>query len=291
MKLKYSLLLAAAVLAGPTFAQSPAPANAGAALHAIFDREWEWELTQDPLWASYLGDRRWNDRWPDMTAGAIASRQAHRESVFKELASIPREQLSPADRLNYDLFRHQYQMTVEGFQHRQHLIRTSTLDGVQGTEFIIDSLRFQTVKDFEDWVGRLDAFPAYVDQNIALMREGMKANVLLPKVVMRRVREQIAQLVSQPADQSGYFRPFRTIPATIARPIATVSPTRPSKESARGCSRRSPVCSISSTANICPRVTTASAGGGPAAGLRATATSLDITPPPIWPRRTFTRSG
>ena len=217
MKLKYSLLLATAVLASPTFAQSPAPANAGAALHAIFDREWEWELTQDPLWASYLGDRRWNDRWPDMTAGAIASRQAHRESVFKELASIPREQLSPADRLNYDLFRHQYQMTVEGFQHRQHLIRTSTLDGVQGTEFIIDSLRFQTVKDFDDWLGRLDAFPAYVDQNIALMREGMKANVLLPKVVMRRVREQIAQLVSQPADQSGYFRPFRTIPTTISQ--------------------------------------------------------------------------
>ena len=44
------------------------------------------------------------------------------------------------------------------------------------------------------------------------MREGMKANVLLPKVVMRRVREQIAQLVSQPADQSGYFQPLRTIP-------------------------------------------------------------------------------
>ena len=95
-----------------------------------------------------------------MTAGAIRSRQAHRESVLKELASIPRQQLSPADRMNYDLFRHQTQMTVEGFQHRQHLIRTSTLDGVQGTEFIVDSLRFQTAKDFDDWIARLDAFPA-----------------------------------------------------------------------------------------------------------------------------------
>ena len=100
-------------------------------------------------------------------------------------------------------------MIVEGFQHRQHLIRTSTLDGVQGTEFVVDSLRFQTVKDFDDWLARLDAFPAYMDQNIALMREGMKTNVLLPKIIAQRVRPQIAQLATQPPEQSGYFRPFQ----------------------------------------------------------------------------------
>ena len=199
-------------------AQTPAPPRTGAAaaLHALFDREWEWELTQDPLFASYLGDRRLNDRWPDISATAIAARQAHREAVLKELGGIRRDELARADQLNYDLFRHQYQMTVDGFQHRQHLIRTSTLDGVQGTEFVIDSLRFQTVKDFDDWLARLDAFPAYVDQNIALMREGMKTNVLLPKIVMRRVREQIAGLVSQSPEQSGYYRPFRNMPAAIA---------------------------------------------------------------------------
>jgi prolyl oligopeptidase len=153
-----------------THAQQPTNA-AATALHALFDREWEWELAQDPLWASYLGDRRWNDRWEDISPSALAARQAHRESVLKEITAIPRDALSPADRLNYDIFRHQYQMVVEGFQHRQHLIRTSTLSGVQGTEFVVDSLRFQTVKDFDDWLARLDAFPAYMDQNIALMRE------------------------------------------------------------------------------------------------------------------------
>jgi uncharacterized protein (DUF885 family) len=216
MKLKYCLILACVLLAGVTHAQTPGEtATPGAALHALFDREWEWELTQDPLWASYLGDRRWNDRWPDISATALAARQAHREAVLKDLAAISRDRLSPADRLNYDLFRHQYQMTVEGFQHRQHLIRTSTLDGVQGTEFLVDSLRFQTVKDFDDWLGRLDAFPAYMDQNIALMREGMKTNVLLPKIIAERVRPQIAQLATQNPDQSGYYRPFRSIPDSL----------------------------------------------------------------------------
>ncbi len=216
MRLTHGIILLGVLLTAVTYAQTPAETNtAGAALHALFDREWEWELTQDPLWASYLGDRRWNDRWEDISTGALAARQAHRESVLTHLAAIPRDQLSPADRLNYDLFRHQYQMTVEGFQHRQHLIRTSTLSGVQGTEFVVDSLRFQTVKDFDDWIARLDAFPAYMDQNIALMREGMKTNVLLPKIIAERVRPQIAQLATQPADQSGYYRPFRSIPSSL----------------------------------------------------------------------------
>jgi uncharacterized protein (DUF885 family) len=216
MKLTFLLGLALMLVASPAFTQTSTPASgAGGSLHALFDREWEWELTEDPLWASYLGDRRWNDRWPDISSQAIDARQAHRQAVLKDLAAIPREQLSPADRVNYDLFRHQYQMTVEGLQYRQHLIRTSTLDGVQNAEFVIDSLRFQTVKDFDDWLGRLDSFPAYMDQNIALMREGMKANVVLPKIVVRRVREQVAGLVKQMGDDSGYYRPFRTIPSSI----------------------------------------------------------------------------
>ena len=217
MRLKSWLVLIGVLFATVADAQTPpGTATAGnSALHALFDREWEWELTQDPLWASYLGDRRWNGQWQDISAGALAARQAHREAALKEIAAIPRDQLSPADRLNYDLFRHQYQMTVEGFQHRQHLIRTSTLAGVQGTEFVVDSLRFQTVKDFDDWLARLEAFPAYMDQNILLMREGMKRNVLLPKIIAERVRPQIAQLATQPPDESGYYRPFRSLPASL----------------------------------------------------------------------------
>jgi uncharacterized protein (DUF885 family) len=211
---KLSVIVGIVAFATVAFAQTATNA-ASTALHALFDREWEWELTQDPLWASYLGDRRWNDKWPDVSLQALASRQAHRQTVLKDLAAVRRDQLSTADQLNYDLFEHQYRMTVDGFQHRQHLIRTSTLDGVQNAEFVIDSLRFQTVKDFDDWLARLDAFPAYMDQNIALMREGIKANVLLPKIVGQRVREQVVQLAKQAGEDSGYYRPFRSMPPGI----------------------------------------------------------------------------
>ncbi|MCC7415808.1 MAG: DUF885 domain-containing protein [Acidobacteria bacterium] len=194
-------------------AQAP---GASAALHAMFDREWEWELAQDPIAATYLGDARWNDRWPDLTLEAFEQRQRHREGVLRELASIARDRLSAADQTHFDVFRYQVAMAVEGFQYRYHLVRTNTYDGVQNSEQIVDAIQFRALRDYEDWLARLDAFPAFIDQNIGLMREGMRTNVLLPKVIMLRVRDQLSGMIAAAPRASGFYRPFAGIAATVA---------------------------------------------------------------------------
>ena len=198
-------------------AQAP-PSDAGRRLHALFDREWEWELQQSPLSASALGDKRWNDRWDDLSLTALDARQAHRQQVLADVEAIPRGELSPADQVHYDVFRYQYRMTVEGYQYRYQLVRTDTYGGVQNSEQLIDSFSFATRKDYDDWLARLGTFPVYIDQNIALMREGIRTNVLLPKVIMSRVRGQLDQLVSVDAAASGFYRPFRHFPAAVAEP-------------------------------------------------------------------------
>ncbi len=63
--------------------------------------------------------------------------------------------------------------------------------GIQTQNELADSLRFETVKDYEDWIARMNAFPVYMDQTIALMREGIAAKMLLPKVIMQRMPAQI----------------------------------------------------------------------------------------------------
>lgn len=193
-------------------AQTPTPRER---LYALFDRTWQWELSESPTWASTLGDLRWNDRWDDVSPAAFGRRQARRQAVLRDLAAIDREGLAPADRIHYDVFKHQYETTVEAYAHRFHLIRTATYDGVQNSEQITSNLRFATVKDYEDWLARLERFPAYVDQNIALMREGLRTHTLLPKVIVAKVLPQIATLATQPASESGYYKPFGTFPDAL----------------------------------------------------------------------------
>ena len=203
-----------AALAVTIGAQAPSN-DAGRQLHALFDREWEWELAESPLTASALGDRRWNDRWDDLSVAALDRRQKHREAVVAEIEAFPRASLSPDDQINYDIFLYQYRMTVEGFKYRYQLIRTDSYGGVQNSEQVVDMLTFASTKDYDDWLARLAAFPAYIDQNIALMREGIRTNVLLPKVIVSRVRTQLdGQAKGDPA-ASGFYRPFAHFSARV----------------------------------------------------------------------------
>src|SRR3954467_12190882 len=88
--------------------------------------------------------------------------------------------------------------------------------GLQTLDELGDRLRFETVKDFDDWVARLRAFPTLMDQTIALMKEGARVHVMWPKIVLNRVPAQIdKQLIENPAG-SPFFKPFKKFPDAIS---------------------------------------------------------------------------
>ena len=185
------------------------------ALHDLFDREWEYQLQQNPTRASSLGDRRWNDRWGDASLEGIKRRHEHNLVVLAELAKIDRSKLSARDQLNYDLFKQDYETNVEGYKYRWYLIPLNQRGGIQSQDELASSLRFETVKDYEDWIARMKALPTLMDQTIGVMREGIKARMVLPRVIMQRIPAQIdKQIVSNP-DQSLFYKPFKRFPASM----------------------------------------------------------------------------
>src|SRR5712692_5123798 len=100
-----TILPAFAMSAEITAAETmPTETNATKALHELFDRDWEYQMQQEPLWASSLGDRRWNDKWPDESLRAIRARFDHSREMMKQLEAIDRSQLTPPDRVSYDIF-------------------------------------------------------------------------------------------------------------------------------------------------------------------------------------------
>jgi prolyl oligopeptidase len=177
--------------------------------------EWEITLLESPTFASHLGDKRYNDRWPDASLAAIARRQEHRKDVLARLDAIDPAQLSAADWLNYQLYRKEVAESALAHPFRWYLVPLDQRGGIQTENELADSLQFNTVKDYEDWIARLVKFPVLVDQTIELMRGGIKERMVQPKVVMRRVPGQIKkQIVDDPAE-SLYYKPFNTFAAEI----------------------------------------------------------------------------
>jgi len=178
------------------------------ALHELFTTEWDYEMQQHPEEASNLGDRRWNDRWTDESLDAHAKRYQHNQEVLVRLKKIDRNALSPAEQLNYDLFQKRYEDRVEGYKFHRFLLPLNQREGIQTIDDLADAFRFETVKDYEDWVARLHAFPVLMDQTIEVMRQGIRERMVHPKVIMQRFPAQIdKQLVSDPS-QSGFYKPF-----------------------------------------------------------------------------------
>ena len=208
-------LIAVFLLSPRLHAQEGRVNQADKTLHELFASEWDYQMEQHPTWASSLGDRRWNDRWGDRSLGAISKRHSHNLEVLAKLRAMDRGALSSPDRLNYDLFLKDYQDEVEGHSYRWYLIPLNQRGGIQTADELADALRFETLKDYEDWLARLRAFPAYMDQTIALMREGIKARMILPKIVLERVPAQIDhQIVSDPK-ASPFYKPFRHYAVSI----------------------------------------------------------------------------
>ncbi len=181
-------------------------------LHQLFEEEWQQTLRDHPTWASLLGDRRYNRLWPDVSLTAIERRQQRRLHLLHRLDEIDPSALSPADRLNYSLFRNKQELQQEGHQYGWHLLPLTHLGGIQTANQLADSLSFDTLQDYEDWIARLEALPVYVEQTIRLMRRGIQLGMLPARVIMDRVPDQIAlQVVTDPMD-SPFFKPFEQFP-------------------------------------------------------------------------------
>jgi uncharacterized protein (DUF885 family) len=185
-------------------------------LYALFAAEWDYDSQQAPEAASERGDRRWNDRWSNRTLAAIAQRNQHYQDVLVRLSKIDRSRLSAADQLNYDLFQKRHQDRVEGYKFRWFLMDFNQREGIQTQDELAAALRFQTLKDYEDWLTRLHSFPTLMDQTIELQREGIRQRMVHPKVIMQRLPGQIEQQIVSDPTKSGFYRPFLQFPREIS---------------------------------------------------------------------------
>jgi len=186
------------------------------ALQALFDREWEWRLKEQPLLASSIGDHRYDDRLPDESLAAQTRRNQENDAFLADLAKIDRNTLEAADRVNYDIFRSQLDDRREAFRFREHFLPLNADSGFH-TYFALmpRQMVFASVADYDKYLARLRAFPKYVDDHIALMREGLKAGLTIPKVSLVGVDASIQALIVDDPTKSPLWDPFATVPGAL----------------------------------------------------------------------------
>lgn len=207
MKFVAAFLICAALLADTVLSQNPEARK----LHELFDTEWQWTLENSPTFATYLGDKRYNARWADMTLPAVVARNQRSIQALEKLKQIDRSKLSTADKVNYDLFLDSYESSIANFNTRLYLLPINQGGGIQTADELAELINFDTVKDYEDWIARLNRLPVLMDQTIALLREGKANGMIWSKQVLVRVPAQIDKQIVDDPEKSSFFAPFKKL--------------------------------------------------------------------------------
>ncbi|MDZ4350585.1 MAG: DUF885 domain-containing protein [Xanthomonadaceae bacterium] len=202
-----------AALPLPTRADAPSGAEA---LHALFETDWQRRLEANPLMASFLGDPRYNDRLPDLSPQARTAEQAAVRASLAALDAIDRNALGEPDQLNYDIYRRLLERDIEGFAFPAERMPVSQRGGAHLLAVnVLQSLRFASEKDYRDWLARLRGYAGYLDQTMALMREGMASGWMPARAIMERLPAQIAAQRVEDPEQSRFYEPFLNLPDSL----------------------------------------------------------------------------
>lgn len=189
--------------------------SASQELRQLFDDAWERDVRENPLAATYLGDHRYDALLPDLSAAAIARRDASEVETLKQLHAMDRTGLSAQDQLSYDLFEHDYRARIATQPYKDHLYEILSRDGLHTLSETAELIAFDTPRDYENWIARLRAIGPYVDQNIALLKVAIREKRTQPRAVLDRIVAPLASLASAKPEESAFYEPFERMPESI----------------------------------------------------------------------------
>jgi uncharacterized protein (DUF885 family) len=173
-----------------------------------------------PLEATYAGDTTYNDLLPnDGSAAFLQNAESFYKNYLGKVKSFNRADMDEQDQLSYDIFTYEAQLALDGFQHHFEYMPFNQFYALPLTigQFGSGSSAqpFKTVKDYDKWLKRLDAFALWADTAIANFNKGIKAGAVLPKsLVVKMIPEMEAMNVSAP-EKSLFYGPITSIPKTF----------------------------------------------------------------------------
>ncbi len=197
----------------PAGATVPAARGSAGTVTELADRFWEGFLERQPLYATLLGDERYDDRLDDPgPAGRAAEARAYRE-LLDDAARFDRDSLGVEDRITLDMLEVVARIGQAQLEHRLH--QFAAIDQLAGPQAIpADLARFQrtdTPERFERLLQRLSTYPAYIDAHIENIREGADSRRTAAPAVVRRVLEQTRRIVESGADEAPLMTALTTL--------------------------------------------------------------------------------
>ena len=184
--------------------------GAGGRLADLAGRYWEERMSNDPLFATALGDRRFDGRFPDISPEGRARWRREYGEVARACEALPEAELSPKDRLTRTA------LLVDAGSMADYCscdLEEWVVDPLQGFQNELLNLEsYQPVRTVEEgraMVERWRAMGPYVDLNVANLRAGASTGKVAVKAAVEKVIDEVDALLKKPDSDWPLLRPLR----------------------------------------------------------------------------------
>jgi len=187
------------------------------ALDDLLAERWEYTLRTSPIFASILGDKRWNDKLDDFSQKAIDDDLEQTRRDLARFEAVDTNGFPEQEALNKSLMVRDLKMELDGARFKAWEMPVSQFGGVHiDLPQLVSILSFQSVKDYEDYIARLRQVPRAFDETAIQMRKGMAGGLMPPRILLEKVVEQSGNIASKSAEDSPFAQPFAKFPANIS---------------------------------------------------------------------------
>jgi uncharacterized protein (DUF885 family) len=182
------------------------------ALSALIEEHWQWHLRRSPVFATTLGDHRYDDQLGAVAHGEILVEQRERRELLERAVLLADQGLPPGDRLTLDLLTEQLEGAIGVEICETHLWSVSAYDNAV-TEFNLlpEQHEVTGASTADNLLARYRLIPRAIDDMAANLRHGLSRGKTASAESVRRALALIEGQLAAPTAGWALLAPARTV--------------------------------------------------------------------------------
>ena len=170
---------------------------------------WESGLADSPIYATMLGDKRFNKEIVSNSADEIEKRKLEAIDSYAEFKAFNIEDLSEGNKLNYMILDQDFRHAVESNKYPSHFMNLNQRGGIQSFYETGSRMVFSSYQDYKDWLIRLNKYSSNVKNANDNYQKGLELGYTQPKHITTYVLEQIESMVAAEISNNPYLKVFK----------------------------------------------------------------------------------
>ncbi len=214
--------------------KSTQKSNASSSVDSLFKEYYSFKMRINPIESTKAGESKYNDRVENYISDPYQNDLiTNYNSFLRAIDRYDSSMVTPSQWISLGVMKWDCNIKLEGLNDSLVTIASPMFDmpsfeltpimQIQSLHLYMSQLAggkslqpFRTVADYDNWLKRIDDFLPFLDTAMAKMEEGVRRNVVLPKVVIVKMIPQIRDFVKLPAERHLFYTPVTMMPADFS---------------------------------------------------------------------------